>query len=215
MALKIHRARQCDFNRVWAANATSAVDLSSLQEQGHAIWSIIDASAVSITSNVLEIQNTTLRITIPLSTTSTLYRLSMRTRLLQNAQTMIKTQLHGRTLAFGSSLPGTLNNEVVFGSSQSSLKAVQLPCVTNVADTFLDVDFVWHDEWIRWLVNGVMLFEEFMPYDKHQANRNAVIEFRVDAKLRVDWIELSSANASDEYCAPQYLLLAIADRTKL
>ncbi|KAL7688766.1 putative peptidase M14, carboxypeptidase A, 1, 4-beta cellobiohydrolase [Plasmopara halstedii] len=204
MTLTIHRARECEYVRIWAANATSTTSLSSLQQQDHATWMISDASAAFITNGVLELQNTSLRIAFPLETSATLHRFSMRTRIPQNGQTMIKAQLHGRTLAIGSIPQETASNEVFIGSSVGQTVAVQLPCITNVADAFLDVEFVWHDEWVRWFVNGAMLLEEFMPQDKEQNDKKVIMEFHVEANLSVELIELSSANATDPFCAPRY-----------
>ncbi|KAF1784926.1 Enkurin domain [Phytophthora cactorum] len=219
MPLEIHRTRACEFTRVWAANASSASNLASLQQQQHATWSVPDASAVSVARGSLQLQNTTLRISIPLKSNTTLHRLSLRTQLaqvdtsyrpfksgqvlfnnsalllLQNAPTMLKAQLNGRTMAIKSPHQAAASNEILLGSS--SAVAVKLPCVK----------LVWHDEWLRWYVDGVMLLEEFTLEGRE--DDKVLVELSVkEATLTVERIELSSANASDPYCAPQVLIRA-------
>ncbi|KAG2789710.1 hypothetical protein Pcac1_g961 [Phytophthora cactorum] len=201
MPLEIHRTRACEFTRVWAANASSASNLASLQQQQHATWSVPDASAVSVARGSLQLQNTTLRISIPLKSNTTLHRLSLRTQLAQNAPTMLKAQLNGRTMAIKSPHQAAASNEILLGSS--SAVAVKLPCVKDVADAFHNLELVWHDEWLRWYVDGVMLLEEFTLEGRE--DDKVLVELSVkEATLTVERIELSSANASDPYCAPQY-----------
>ncbi|KUF93767.1 serine/threonine-protein kinase nek3 [Phytophthora nicotianae] len=88
------------------------------------------------------------------------------------------------------------SNEILLGSS--SAVAVKLPCIKDVADSFHDVEFVWHDDWLRWYVDGVMLLEEFKLQEREDGH--GIIELSVEEDtLSVDRVELSSANASDPY----------------
>ncbi|ETL87915.1 hypothetical protein L917_12985 [Phytophthora nicotianae] len=200
MTLEIHRTRECEFTRVWAANASSASNLSSLQQQQQATWSVPDASAVSVAHGSLQLRNSTLQISIPLKSNSTLHRLSLRTQLPPNALTTLKAQLNERTMVIKSP-QATASNEILLGSS--SAVAVKLPCIKDVADSFHDVEFVWHDDWLRWYVDGVMLLEEFKLQEREDGH--GIIELSVEEDtLSVDRVELSSANASDPYCAPRY-----------
>ncbi|KAG6963434.1 hypothetical protein JG687_00006560 [Phytophthora cactorum] len=114
---------------------------------------------------------------------------------------MLKAQLNGRTMAIKSPHQAAASNEILLGSS--SAVAVKLPCVKDVADAFHNLELVWHDEWLRWYVDGVMLLEEFTLEGRE--DDKVLVELSVkEATLTVERIELSSANASDPYCAPQY-----------
>ncbi|KAI9991006.1 hypothetical protein PInf_018624 [Phytophthora infestans] len=65
------------------------------------------------------------------------------------------------------------------------------------------MEFVWHGEWLRWYVDGVMLLEEFKLQERE--DDNVLIELSVEeASLTIQQMELSAANASDPYCAPRY-----------
>ncbi|KAG7379313.1 hypothetical protein PHYPSEUDO_008741 [Phytophthora pseudosyringae] len=219
-ALEIHRARPCAFSRVWEADAAAADSLSALQQQQQASWFIADASAVSVAGGALELRaEATLRISVALAGDGTLHRLSLRTQWPQvvdtfhSGQAMLKAQLpmqRGLAMAIGSAPDGAASNEVFVGSSQNTSLVAELPCVTDVADAFHDVELVWDDQWLRWYVDQVLLLEEFvLEVEEEDGSEaaNVLLELSVggtDAKLAVQLIALSSANASDPYCAPQH-----------
>ncbi|TDH66277.1 hypothetical protein CCR75_007132 [Bremia lactucae] len=75
----------------------------------------------------------------------------------------------------------------------------------DTMDTFFDVELVWHNKWVRWYVDGVMLHENYLV-DTWQQNprKDVVIQLSVKTKIALEQITLSSANAFDLDCAPEY-----------
>ncbi|KAJ8528616.1 hypothetical protein ON010_g14714 [Phytophthora cinnamomi] len=109
------------------------------------------------------------QVSVPLGGTHSLHRVSMRTQLpkvdIAGGQATLSVHLPvrgGLNMTLGSAPAGAEKNEVLVASSQNTTLVAELPCVTDVADAFHDVDFVWDDEWMRWYVDEVLLLEEFI-----------------------------------------------------
>ncbi|KAE9046196.1 hypothetical protein PR001_g4657 [Phytophthora rubi] len=216
--LEIHRTRLCESTRVWAADASATNSLTALQQQAGTAWEASRASAVSLSNGALELSaDAALAISVAIGGgNQSLYRLSMRTQLPKIGQATLSVQLpelDGLKMVVGSPPVDAEKNEVFVGSSQNTSLVAELPCVTDVADAFHDVEFVWDDEWMRWYVDGVLLLEEFIHEVGEEKSASdgggrVVVELAVkggsEAKLAVERIELSSANASDPLCAPRY-----------
>ncbi|KAG6582951.1 Zinc carboxypeptidase [Phytophthora cinnamomi] len=214
-APQIHRARLCDFTRVWTADAAN---LTALQQQPGTAW---EPSRASLSSGALELAaDAAFQVSVALGGTHSLHRVSMRTQLPKGGQATLSVHLPvhgGLNMTLGSAPAGAEKNEVLVASSQNTTLVAELPCVTDVADAFHDVDFVWDDEWMRWYVDEVLLLEEFIHElgegkSASDGGGSVVVELSVkgeeksvnEVKLAVERIELSSANASDPWCAPRY-----------
>lgn len=211
---------------MWEADASAVDSLSTLQQQQQsqlATWSSVDASAVSVANGAIELHaqadtSPNLQISLALNGNFSLHRLQLRTQLPQDGQATLRVQLpvlDQLTMALGSAPAGSASNEVFLGSSQNTSVVAELPCISDVADTFHDVEFVWDDQWMRWYVDQVLLLEEFIrdaeEIDRSgsDGDRNVLVDLSVEgsrsgAKLAVERIALSSGNLSDPFCAPRY-----------
>ncbi|CAI5739040.1 unnamed protein product [Hyaloperonospora brassicae] len=226
MDLEIHRAPVCALTRLWELDARTISNRSSLheqQQQQRVVWSDVDVSAISFTHGAMVVSpasghGSSFQFSLANCTeTDTLYRLSLQVRFPQTGQATVRVQLPARnrlTMALGSApFPAALN-EVQVGSSQLNTSIVaELPCISNVADAFLGVDFVWDDKWMRWYVNDVLLLEEIIR-EVDGSEKDASVEdprFVVDlsvtrsgAAVAVERIALSKGNSSDPLCAPSH-----------
>ncbi|CAH0476560.1 unnamed protein product [Peronospora belbahrii] len=125
-------------------------------------------SRVSITNGAIELQANScskVQITLALMKNSSLYRLSLRIQLPQDGRALLQVELpmmNNVTMALGSGSADAAKNEVLISSSQNTSVFVELPCISDVADTFHDVAFVWDKKWMRWYVDEVLLLEEFI-----------------------------------------------------
>ncbi|RLN47980.1 hypothetical protein BBJ29_009218 [Phytophthora kernoviae] len=134
------------------------------------------------------------------------------------ARTSVHLPRHGVTMTMGSPPADAASNEVFLGSSQNTSVVAELPCITDVADAFHDVEFVWDDKWLRWYVDNVLLLEEtiedsFLSGNTQEENENdLIVELSVKAtgsnasaaKLAAERIALGSGSSLDPLCGPQY-----------
>ncbi|CAH0514985.1 unnamed protein product [Peronospora belbahrii] len=175
-------------------------------------------SRVSITNGAIELQANScskVQITLALMKNSSLYRLSLRIQLPQDGRALLQVELpmmNNVTMALGSGSADAAKNEVLISSSQNTSVFVELPCISDVADTFHDVAFVWDKKWMRWYVDEVLLLEEFIQDESARRKSDddygkVVLDLSVTtpgAKLAVKRMTLYSGNSSDPFCAPRY-----------
>ncbi|CAI5738078.1 unnamed protein product [Peronospora destructor] len=220
MTGEIHRSRLCEFTRVWEADASAVNNVSTLQQQypkQQVTWSTVDPFALSIVNGAMELQTDTLlklQISIALTANFSLHRLSWRIQWSQDGRAALHVQLpilEKLTMTLGSASADAAKNEIFLSSSQNTSVVAKLPCISDVTDTFHDVDFVWDKEWMRWYVNGILLLEEFIQDEsarkKIDDDSKVVVDLSVagsGAKLAVKRMTLHSGNSSDPICAPRY-----------
>ncbi|KAG7398369.1 hypothetical protein PHYBOEH_011277 [Phytophthora boehmeriae] len=237
--VEIHRSRVCELSRLWTLESSTADSLTALQQQQQqqkVVWEAVDTcdsasscyreSAVSVINGTIELQadvaeGSMLRISRTLQgNRTTLHRLALRMQLPQNgghveARASVHMPRRGLTMVVGSPPADAASNEVFIGSSQNSSIVAELPCITDVADAFHDVEFVWDDKWLRGYVDNILLLEETVQDSgktHEESDSDLIVELSVKAtgsdgraaKLAVKRISLSSGSSSDPLCGPQY-----------
>ncbi|KAI9909288.1 hypothetical protein PsorP6_014912 [Peronosclerospora sorghi] len=213
---------QCDFTRVWEVNASNVQNQNSLQQQ-HVHWSRGVASAIAIANDVMEFHPDPLLQTLDMSLTGTtgtgpksLHRLAVRTQLPEHGQATFQVHLpvqHPLTMTLASAPTDAARNEILVRSSQNTSVLAQVPCLTDIAHTYHTLEFVWDHECMRWYMDEMLLWEEFM-YARATLNVTTPLAMTITTTttLAIDHITFTTANASDPVCAPRYTR-SIACRT--